>query len=256
MADLDRMTRGLVDSWRRHPAVAAAGLATERDGIAVVPTALPDPTLNPAIAMSTPGDPTAAIAWVESYRALHALPGDGFDLARGVHPDLEAALTTAGHHEHVTRPGMVCAVDRLPVDVPLGLEIREVRTPDDLALFQGVQVATFDFTSQVARGFMGEELLHLDGCVLLLGLVDGQPVSTALGLLADDTVGIFGVATIGEARGQGYGSALTAAAARAFPDSDLAWLQSSADGYPVYLGMGFRVVADWVVWSRAEPEPH
>src|SRR6476659_7421379 len=85
-----------------------------------------------------------------------------------------------------------------------------------------------------------------------LGRVAGRDVSTSVGLTLGNDVGLFGVATPPEHRGRGYGAALTAAAARDgfAAGADLAWLQSSRLGLPVYRRLGFREVETYVLRSR------
>ena len=61
---------------------------------------------------------------------------------------------------------------------------------------------------------------------------------------------VFGVTTVPEHRGRGYGRAVTAAVVEAARrlGIGLAWLQASAMGEPLYREMGFRTVEDYAVW--------
>jgi hypothetical protein len=61
-------------------------------------------------------------------------------------------------------------------------------------------------------------------------------------------VGIYGVATPPDARGRGYGEAMTWAATLCRPDLP-ATLQASPMGRPVYDRMGYRTVAEFLVWE-------
>ena len=92
------------------------------------------------------------------------------------------------------------------------------------------------------------------GLRLYAGWVDGVPVSTAASMPSDNAgAGIFNVATPPEHRRNGYGAAVTArAVADALADdATWAWLQSSADGYPVYQRIGFRTIEAWPMWVSA-----
>ena len=76
----------------------------------------------------------------------------------------------------------------------------------------------------------------------LLGRLNGEPVATSSLLLAGGIVGIYDVSTAPEARGRGIGTAMTAAAvetARAH-GYEIAFLQPSAMGKPLYHRVGFR----------------
>lgn len=82
-----------------------------------------------------------------------------------------------------------------------------------------------------------------------VGSVDGRPVSTAMAFLSDGFVGVYAVATAEDARGRGYGQALSWAATMCRPDLP-ATLQASAMGRPVYERMGYRTVARFTIWTR------
>ena len=184
-----------------------------------------------------PEDPDAAVRW-----ALEARPYDGFDLPEGAYPAVERALSDIGHHRYISRPGMVLDLTGWTPPEPPAVEI--VRA--DIERYAAVQQEAFDDPHEISRA-LGTRWLRAPGTRVLLGLVDGEPVSTAVGVDVGDTVGIFGVATRKEHRGKGYGTALTAAAIGT--TAKLAWLQASEDGYPVYQRMGFRDLGDWVVWT-------
>jgi len=82
-----------------------------------------------------------------------------------------------------------------------------------------------------------------------VGRVEGRPVTTATAYVADGFVGIYAVATTADARGHGYGEAVTWAATLCRPDLP-ATLQASPMGLPIYERMGYRTVAEFTVWER------
>jgi predicted GNAT family N-acyltransferase len=57
------------------------------------------------------------------------------------------------------------------------------------------------------------------------------------------------VATMPQARGKGYGGAVTSAAVASAPDLP-AILQASGDGQPVYTRLGFQVVTPYTIWYK------
>jgi GNAT superfamily N-acetyltransferase len=82
---------------------------------------------------------------------------------------------------------------------------------------------------------------------LWIGSVGGEPVSVAASYRGEQAVSVFLVATLPQARGKGYGAALTARACQV--DSGLpAELQASDDGRPVYLRMGFQIITPYDLW--------
>jgi GNAT superfamily N-acetyltransferase len=75
----------------------------------------------------------------------------------------------------------------------------------------------------------------------VLGLLDGRPVATARLSLAGGAAGLYSVATLAEARGHGYGAAVSHACLATAYDLGyrIATLQSSDMGYGVYRRLGF-----------------
>ena len=81
------------------------------------------------------------------------------------------------------------------------------------------------------------------------GYVGEQPVSVAAALVDEAVVHVCFVATRPEARGRGYGAALTWRATIADPGRP-ALLEASDDGRAVYERMGYRVAARMSLWER------
>lgn len=84
--------------------------------------------------------------------------------------------------------------------------------------------------------------------------MSGVPVATGLGVLGDAVIGVYNIAVVPAARGGGLGRAMTA---RVLADgfaagADVAYLNPSAAGRPLYESMGFRVVATWTTFSAPE----
>jgi GNAT superfamily N-acetyltransferase len=84
---------------------------------------------------------------------------------------------------------------------------------------------------------------------LFVGYVGDEPVTASAAYVDGKTVGIYAVATLPKVRGKGYGAALTARAAQTDPTLP-AVLQASDDAQPVYLRLGFHIVARNALWMR------
>lgn len=84
---------------------------------------------------------------------------------------------------------------------------------------------------------------------LWVGYAGGRPVSCAAALVDRAAIGVFAVATVPEARGRGYGAALTEIAATCAPALP-AWLAASDLGRPVYARLGFVEVARYALWVK------
>ncbi|MDQ3822084.1 MAG: GNAT family N-acetyltransferase, partial [Actinomycetota bacterium] len=116
-----------------------------------------------------------------------------------------------------------------------------------------VAAAGFEAPAEVLAALYGEEVAALPGLSIYLGYDGDEPVSTAVGYVEDDAVGVFNVATPPEHRRRGFGATLTARAARDgfAAGAQFAWLQSSPAGESVYRRMGFRQVDTYNVFTRA-----
>jgi GNAT superfamily N-acetyltransferase len=86
-------------------------------------------------------------------------------------------------------------------------------------------------------------LLDESDCTVYVGYARGAPVASGLGWRTGRTIGVYAIATIPAARRKGYGAAMTA---RVVTDGlaagcDVAALQASELGRPIYERLGFRV---------------
>lgn len=81
-----------------------------------------------------------------------------------------------------------------------------------------------------------------------VGRIDGRAVTTATAYIADGFVGLYAVATTPDARGHGYGEAVTWAATLCRPELP-ATLQASPMGRPIYERMGYATIAEFTVWD-------
>jgi GNAT superfamily N-acetyltransferase len=210
----------------------------------------------------TPAEADAAIRMVVD--ALHPLGRHvRWHLGPSVRPtDFRSRLAGAGF-EPTEATGMavlLSAVSR-PAQ-PEGLEVSAVRGEEDLLAWLDSFSRSFGskplgrthpwFTPFGHLGF------DADGpCVLFVGRVDGEAVTTSLAFSGGGAVGIYGVGTVPEFRGRGYGSAVTLAAMDWGREkgADLAILHATELGEPVYRRLGFEAVCATSQWLAKAPEP-
>lgn len=150
-------------------------------------------------------------------------------------------------------PGMVTTAEELQQS-GAEIEISRVEAATELAQAQAVAEAGFGVPAGLFAPIFTPQVAAMPGLTVYLALAEDQPVSTAFGCRGEGTVGIFNVATPPEHRRQGFGAAVTA---RAIADgfasgADLAWLQSSQIGEPVYRQLGFRQVETYTLLSRPD----
>jgi ribosomal protein S18 acetylase RimI-like enzyme len=171
-------------------------------------------------------------------------------------PASEATAREIGFIAEEMTPGMVLRRDEFIVTPPPAVEIVRVRDTERLAVAAEVAAAGFEAPPGIVADLFGPDIAASPGYSFYLAEVDGMPVSTATAWHGVDGVGIFNVATPPAHRGRGYGRAVTA---RAVEDgfeagADLAWLQASPLGEPLYHAMGFRSVATYVILGRSAAE--
>jgi GNAT superfamily N-acetyltransferase len=247
--DAERMGKGLPAAWERVVSSVEGGTVHRVQDLVITLTNLPDPQLNTAFVERPPHHATASL---ETAAAVFSEHGQrlGIDLPRGRYPDVERAAAELGMAIVVSRPGMSAPTSGIePAAVLDGVEILRVADGPELEDFWEIQTEVFEMESDVVRAYIGPGAVAADGVELFLARAGGVPVACCAGITVYGAVGIFGVATLPEARGRGIGTAVTAAAIdSARGRADLTWLQASEDGEPVYRSMGFRPVADWDVW--------
>jgi GNAT superfamily N-acetyltransferase len=135
---------------------------------------------------------------------------------------------------------------------PAGLTLREL-APESARLHNTVAAAGFGFPEELVARLITPDVLRLPGVRCYVGDVDGQAVTTGLGVTLGDFVGVFNIATRPAYRRSGYGAAMTA---RVVADglaagAQASWLQSSPDGHAVYARLGFQTIESWQSWVAA-----
>lgn len=147
---------------------------------------------------------------------------------------------------HVLAPG-----HSLP-PVPPGLRIEAVRDGIALRAWEAVAGAGYPFPEWDTLGpgtLIGEGVLGDPRWRLWVGWLEDRPVSIATAFVEHGISDVVLVATVPEARRQGYAEALTWRAALAEPGLP-AMLLSSDPGRPVYERMGFLPLFRFTLWYR------
>jgi GNAT superfamily N-acetyltransferase len=159
--------------------------------------------------------------------------------------------------DDATTPGMVahpidhCAIaDALAQDPRPGFEIRRIADAVGIGDHRRVVSEGFGSPPAVACGTTCMALLDRPECVVYVGYADGTPVVSGLGWRTGRTIGVYAIATLPAARRRGYGAAMTARVVTdaAASGCDVAILQASELGRPIYERLGFRVVVRYVAY--------
>ena len=138
--------------------------------------------------------------------------------------------------------------------LPDGLEVAPVRSMAGLRDFERVAIEGYplDELHDAPPGSMVNERVLADPRQhLWVARADGRPVAVADALVEAGVVSVNLVATRPEARGRGYGAAVTWAATEV---ADLpAMLLASDAGRPVYERMGYLTLTRFTCWLLPRP---
>jgi GNAT superfamily N-acetyltransferase len=175
----------------------------------------------------------------------------GIEVEAGRHPAVDRAVRSLGLVVEVARPAMAVRVDGLvPPEAPPGVEIHRVVAPEEVAAVAELETRVFETPRSVAERFIAPGLLELPGSRLYLARADGLPVGFCWTSAHEVAVGVFGVGVLAEHRRKGIGRAVTSFAIHDAPGVDIAWLQPTDMGRPLYDSMGFTKRGMWEVWVR------
>jgi GNAT superfamily N-acetyltransferase len=197
--------------------------------------------------LPTPERIDAAVEELYALRQRHGVP-IGWVIGPSSRPiDLGRQLQARGLQHRRDLTPMTRSLDALPAaDRVPGLTIERVEDPAAYEAWIVAEQIGFEAAANDEAGLAdvrramgighGFPLHHF------LGRLDGAPVATATLLLAGGIGGIYDVSTAPEARRRGIGTAMTLAAlqdARRL-GYEIAYLQPSAMGRPLYERIGFR----------------
>lgn len=250
----------LIDSSRRLFALDPGAEIETGPGWVLGAGRSPHPLIsNAAFRADDDLDPNELIGLAQAFFAER---GRGFALwARaGVaeDEDLIAAAEAAGLKPAYEMPEMVLRRRAQERPLPDGVELRRVESSADAADYWQVAAAAYasiGFPPEVFAFYENHDGLSGNDAIAYLAYRDERPVAIAMTIDSRDVAGIYWVGVTDEARGNGLGWALTAAAVSAGLDrgAELASLQASPMGEPVYRAMGFETIFDYRLYLRPAP---
>jgi GNAT superfamily N-acetyltransferase len=195
-----------------------------------------------------------AEAFVARAKGFFAERDRGFSIwARGDQPedrDLVAAAEAAGLQSVYEMPEMVLKAPVQAPPLPPGAELRALSTgeqADDFWRIAAASYASLGFPPEVFSGYTDHTGLLAENVVAFIAYLDGEPVSIAMTIVTREVAGIYWVGSLEQARGRGLARATTAAATNAGFElgADIASLQASPMGKPIYVAMGYETVFDY-----------
>ena len=247
----DETLRGLDENFRDANRIFVAssprGEYRERRDVAIVCCGLPAESLNWGFLKPPYADAPATAEAVRDYFAERKLPFNLTFREKDPHPLLDAFTAAGWRRKPDPTPGMTLALPARAPAPPASLSIERVRTLSQLAAFRDVAFRGFGYPPAIAHHFLPDRLLELPQVRAYAGLVGGELVATSLLIATGRVAGIYWVATLEAQRGRGYGEALTWASVAGGSEfgCDVASLQASKLGRPVYTRMGFEHALDY-----------
>ena len=239
-------------AWASIVRASDAGEVVEDGGVLIANAGLPLAWFNIGFITRELADAEAGVRRIASYFDERRLPFI-VRVRAGVDAAAEAACVAAGLPYSDTVPGMV--LDGMPAaSHPCeGLAVRRVTDDAGLADHLTIIEQAFGMPAGFARQFLSRRALDIAGAEFYAGYVDGAPVATSALVVTDGTAGVFNVACLPSHRKRGFGEAMTwhVVHAGAAAGCEIASLQASEMGQPIYERMGFRLVAPYRTFLRA-----
>ncbi len=250
----------LIDSFRRLFELDSGAAIEVTDGW-LFAAATPDhPAIsNTAFRIDDDLDPDEFLARAKSFFGKR---GRGFSVwARGEQPedrDLIDAAESSGLMRIHELPEMVLRDRAKTRPLADGAELKQVTDSDQAEDYWRIAASAYadnGFPPEVF-GFNDDHAgLWADDIAAFIAYLDGKPVSIAMTVVNHGVAGIYWVGSLGEARGKGLGTAVTAAATNAGFDrgAEVASLQASPKGKPIYEAMGYETIFSYRLLMSAKP---
>ncbi|HZO87800.1 MAG TPA: GNAT family N-acetyltransferase [Chthonomonadaceae bacterium] len=170
-------------------------------------------------------------------------------------------LQAYGLYPSRAMPGMAIDLLALPEDSPAPpeLTIQEARDAGALAAWQSVFTAVFR-TSEAAQPVIAEAFARMRDTHpaqrYFCGYWQGKPVACSSLFCGAGVAGLYNVGVLPEARGQGFGTALTLAPLRAACADGyrVGALSSTESGYGLYRRLGFQECATFESYLLEDAE--
>lgn len=172
--------------------------------------------------------------------------------------DLIAAAETAGFQLVYEMPEMTLGGKLEAPELPPRAELRKLTEIEQASDFWRVAIASYSdigFPPEVFAGYTNHAGLLAENVAAFIALFDGEPVSISMTMVSHGVAGIYWVGSLEQARGKGIGQAVTVAATNAGFDlgADVASLQASPMGKPIYEAMGYETAFDYRMFLSPDP---
>ena len=199
---------------------------------------------------------------ISKAKDFFAARGRGFSIwTRGDQPedqDLTAAVSEAGLQLVYEMPEMILEAPVEQPPLPDGAELQRLSEAGQAGDYWKVAAASYasiGFPPEVFGGYSNHDGLLAANVAAFIAYLDDEPVSIAMTIVSHGIAGIYWVGSLEQARGKGLGRAVTTAATKAGFElgADVASLQASPMGKPIYEAMGYETVFDYRLFMSPAP---
>ncbi|HEY6551170.1 MAG TPA: hypothetical protein VIY71_08240 [Solirubrobacterales bacterium] len=171
---------------------------------------------------------------------------------------LAAAAGAAGLELVYAMPEMVLEAQAEEPPLAAGAELRKVTTPEQAIEYWQIAAASYTslgFPPEAFGGYSNHSGLLAENVAAFIVYFEGEPVSIAMTIVSHGVAGIYWVGSLEPARGKGLGRVVTAAATNAGFElgAEVASLQASPMGKPIYEAMGYETVFDYRLFMSPAP---
>lgn len=262
MSTLDRREAGrlghrnLMQFHRESPSWSGDGLVQEENGFFLYATASSFPVMMNGVFRTH--DHIAPDVLLRRAMEFFAGKERGFSLwiREEADEDLAEASKHFGFAELIRQPEMVC-MRRLPEQpLPEHVDIKPVKTADDLAHFVAINASAYSVyglpPDVVFQTFSSPEKMLLPHVTALLACTEGKPAAAALTFVHEGTAGVYWVGTIEAYRRRGLATALVREITNAGFNmgARISTLQATVMGEPVYKKLGYETVFYYRIYVR------
>jgi ribosomal protein S18 acetylase RimI-like enzyme len=164
--------------------------------------------------------------------------------------DLAATAEAAGFQAVYEMPEMLLGNELATEPLPAEAELRRLSAENEAPGFWEVAkeaYASNGFPPEVFAGYTDHSGLLAENVVAFIAYLDGEPASIAMTIVSHGVAGIYWVGSLERARGLGLGRAVTVAATNAglARGAEIASLQASPMGKPIYTKLGYETAFDY-----------
>lgn len=173
----------------------------------------------------------------------------------GLDEDTETLVVSRKYEPVPPHPGMTLFPIPPTPEKPADLEIRSVNSDMELAVFQITAEAGFNMPFSMPQRLLTRRFRDHPGVSMFVGYTEDKPVCTSCLVKTGPVAGVYWVSTLPEYRNRGFATAISWHAVEVGKalGCDMATLQASAMGRPIYEKMGFRVTTDFRRYKLSAP---